>query len=518
MTEENLWARGRHRRHAELYDAEYAKQLERIARIRSEVSANLPAEDLWAGFEEDESPAAPSAPPSPPPLRPAERWDAAPTDLRPARATRRIATPAPPATPERRPVPQPAPVAAATEPDERPAPDHPVVVSLKRRESHPVLVAVDHPESRSTKPVEHPEFRSHAATGRAEERRSAERPWLRPPVPPARRSLAAAPRRGDAAPGRDTAKPRRRPPGIRTRWIVVAGALAAIVGFGAAMFAARPATAPAATVFQVPSQPTGLVALDGRVWVAGPMSGAVWVLDGESGQAVAPPLLTGGTPARLALDSRDAWIADTERGALVRVPRVGKGVPQPVRTGPDIADVAVAGGAVWAASSADGTIRVLDPNGRRRVLRVGARPVALDADGDHVVAADAAGSLIRMSARTRRADGPAVPLGGAPVDVALTGDRAWVADAGAGTVRPVTLSSGRAGAPIRVGRSPVAVAADARGVYVVCRGDRTLVRLDPNSGAVRSKLPLDHVPTALALDPRHVWIAAGDHEVIRVDR
>ena len=306
MTEENLWARGRHRRHAELYDAEYAKQLERIARIRSEVSANLPAEDLWAGFEEDESPAAPSAPPPPPPLRrrralgrradgpAAGPGDAADRDARAARRRPSVAR-----SRNR------APVAAAAEPDERPAPDHPVVVSLKRREPHPLLVAVDHPESRSTKPAEHPEFRSHAATGRAEERRSAERPWLRPPVPPARRSLAAAPRRGDAAPGRDTAKPRRRPAGIRTRWLVVAGALAAVVGFGAAMFAARPAAAPAATVFQVPSQPTGLVALDGRVWVAGPMSGAVWVLDGESGQAVAPPLC-------------DGWHACTARAGLAR--------------------------------------------------------------------------------------------------------------------------------------------------------------------------------------------------------
>ena len=64
----------------------------------------------------------------------------------------------------------------------------------------------------------------------------------------------------------------------------------------------------------------------------------------------------------------------------------------------------------------------------------------------------------------------------------------------------------------------MAVAADARGLYVLCRGDRTLVRMDPAGGAVRSRVRLADAPTALALDPRHVWIAAGDHEVIRVDR
>ena len=66
-------------------------------------------------------------------------------------------------------------------------------------------------------------------------------------------------------------------------------------------------------------------------------------------------------------------------------------------------------------------------------------------------------------------------------------------------------------------RTPVAIAADAGGVFVVCRGDRTLVSLDAD-GSVRSRRQLAQPPTALALDSRHVWIAAGNNEVIRVDR
>ena len=101
--------------------------------------------------------------------------------------------------------------------------------------------------------------------------------------------------------------------------------------------------------------------------------------------------------------------------------------------------------------------------------------------------------------------------------MALVDDVAWVADAQAGTVRPVALGTGRAGPPIDVGRTPVAIAADAGGVFVVCRGDRTLVSLDAD-GSVRSRRQLAQPPTALALDSRHVWIAAGNNEVIRVDR
>jgi DNA-binding beta-propeller fold protein YncE len=270
-------------------------------------------------------------------------------------------------------------------------------------------------------------------------------------------------------------------------------------------------------VFRVPGQPTGLVAAGGRVWVAGPSAGAVWVLDGASGRPVAPPLRTGGTPARLALDTRFAWIADTERSVLVRALRVGTGTLRSIGAGPDVADVAVAAGAVWTASSADGTVRVLDAHGRRHILHVGARPIALAADERHVVAVNAGGTLIRLAARTRRADDPPVALGGAPVDVALVGDHAWVADARAGTVRDVALHSGLVGRAVHVGRSPVAVAADAAAVYVLCRGDRTLVLVNA-SGSVQSRIRLDHAPTDLALDPKHVWIAAGTNEVIRVDR
>ena len=136
-----------------------------------------------------------------------------------------------------------------------------------------------------------------------------------------------------------------------------------------------------------------------------------------------------------------------------------------------------------------------------------------------MVAADAAGALIRLDAPHAAPRGPAViASAGRPVDVALQGDRAWVADARRGHRAAVALATGR--------RRPAGRASAARrwrspptrgGVYVLCRGDRTLVELDRRRRRPRAPAP-GHAPTALALDPRHVWIAAGDHEVIRVDR
>ncbi len=94
-------------------------------------------------------------------------------------------------------------------------------------------------------------------------------------------------------------------------------------------------------------------------------------------EARRPPLHVGGRPARLALEPRFAWIADTERSAVIRVSTSDRGARRSTRTGPDIADVTVAAGAVWTASSADGTVRVLDGRRKPLVLRVGTRPIAL---------------------------------------------------------------------------------------------------------------------------------------------
>jgi YVTN family beta-propeller protein len=62
------------------------------------------------------------------------------------------------------------------------------------------------------------------------------------------------------------------------------------------------------------------------------------------------------------------------------------------------------------------------------------------------------------------------------------------------------------------------VAVDGADVYVACRGDRTLVRVDARTGAVRSRVRVGGEPSALAVDPEYVWVAAGENEVMRVDR
>lgn len=483
----NLWLRRSHDRHPELYEAEYAKQLDRIARIRTSVSASIPRP--------------PDEPPPRVPAKPApRRWDEWPSELAtaapaPGDHTPRPAPPAPAAQHDHTSPSTTARLAAAAPHAPRPAP--PAAASVH---DHSARLRPAPPEPAGPSDGDRP-FAVPAAPSPRDPRRGA---WAPP-------DHTRGPDAADVRPG--ARRHRRRVP-------AVAAVVAVLAGLTAVLLVARDSEIPmVGTTFRLAGQPTGIAVSGTRVWVAGPAAGSVWILDSASGRPAAPALRTGGTPARVTVTDRWAWIADTQSGALLRAATRGDPLIRTLPAGPDVTDVAVAAGAVWSTSSADGTVRVRASRGATRVLHVGSRPLALAADGRWVVAADTgAGTLVRLSATTRRVAGPPIRLGGAPVDVALVDEAAWVVDSAAGTVQTVDVELGTVAPPVALCATPVAVAADRADVYVLCRGDRTLVRLDPSTGRVRARGRLAHPPTALALDPRHVWIAAGDHEVIRVDR
>ena len=205
----------------------------------------------------------------------------------------------------------------------------------------------------------------------------------------------------------------------------------------------------------------------------------------------APALRLGGTPARLALERRFAWIADTERSA--RDPRAARR-PWRAAIGPDRArpgrrrssPPARCGPRARPTGPCGRSVRSAAP----RVLHVGVRPIALAGDEQRVVVLDAIGALYPArrddpaSGRARRSPSAARRSTSRSSD-----DVAWVADAerGHGARRRARHRPGRGAdrrRPRRRSRSPPTPG----GVYVVCRGDRTLVRLDVD-GKVRSRRP-----------------------------
>jgi DNA-binding beta-propeller fold protein YncE len=276
----------------------------------------------------------------------------------------------------------------------------------------------------------------------------------------------------------------------------------------------------------VPGHPTDLVVTPDAVWVSAATTGSVWALDPASGRRLAK-LPLDGTPARLAAGASSLWVVDTAAASLIPVrlsrhPGAIDATPyEPIPTGADATDVAVAGGVLWVLDSAEGIVRAIEPGGGPvRSLRVGSDPVDLAAGGRWVVAAvPGSGTLARIDTQTRRLAGRPIRLGGVPAAVAVTGSTAWVVDTSAGTVVPVNLDSGERGSAIAVGKRPVAVAADGDDVYVLCRADWALVHVDGATGEVLSRRDVGADAVAVALEPRHVWVAGGeDNQVLRFDR
>lgn len=273
---------------------------------------------------------------------------------------------------------------------------------------------------------------------------------------------------------------------------------------------------------EIAVEPGGLALADGTLWVASARAGTITPVDADGRPGVA--LRVGDTPARIAAGANALWVTDAANGevvpvALGRRDEAGEGraapprVLAPLRGGADASDVALAGGAVWVASSADGRVHALGPGGERKALRTGAGPVALAADERSVAVADPRAGTLTVIGAQSRAIRSRFEVGGTPVDVALAGDTAWIADSTGGRIVELQVQSGSSHS-IAVGRRPVALATAGADVYVLTAGTRELVRV--RDGRVRSRRAIGSAPTALAVDDRFVWVSAG--RLLRFER
>jgi hypothetical protein len=511
------------RRHASLYEAEYAKQLRRIERIRKAVG----------GGDAPIPPRRPHRWDEPPP--PAPQPGEAPEDPAPFGET-----PAPPA--EQEPVAPPRADDVPSGEGAGPSPERPA-------EEPPDT------EERAEEPPDAGEAADEPPAGESPQVPRSEEPWRpRPPAEPspaARRARLAAvglgPRerrvkRVHAINGHMRQPPRSEPAVAGThetsspRWAIF-GAGLALLGIGAlavALLIAR-GGGPRPDMVALPGPATDLVAGDGHLWAAAPQAGAVWVLDGRSGDPVAPAIRIQGTPARLAADGRQAWAADTANATVVRL----RGARVPVPVGADVADVSIAGGRVWTASADDGMVRVLDAGGHHpRAIKVGGHPAALCSDARSVVVVSSDGAIAWLDARARKGVA-AVRVGGTPIAAAMSGGAAWFVDTRGGTVRRASLRSGAAtsggasgggpvaggassivvGPAIAVGRRPVAIAAAGSELFVASRGDRSVAVVDARHGVVTRRIALGIEPAAIAVAGDYVWVAAaGRSAMARIDR
>ncbi len=380
-----LWSRPRRERHAELYEAEYAKQVERIARIRNSVSAGLP----------DAPPAQPPRPPEGP------SWDSRPADLAPpprsvrhaAAGARRVIEP------------------RVREERRRPLARWIAAALLAAAVAAIVLMRGHHPLT----------FR---LPGRATGLAVADgRIWVAAPDTGAVWQL-------DARTGRPAGPPER--VGDTPARLALAGHGVWVADTGRSAVVRVPGSAA-----PIPAGPdiADIAYAAGTVWTASAADGTVRAIDPRPRVRI----VTGGTHlVALAGDARRVVAADAG-GTLVRIDaRARRLAGPPIVLGGMPVAVALSGDSAWVADAAAGTVRRVDLAAGRPAgapVHVGAAPVAVVAAGREVfVLCRGDRTLVRIDAASGRVQAR-VPVPGDPTAIAVDARHAWVAAGGDEVIR-----------------------------------------------------------------------------------
>jgi YVTN family beta-propeller protein len=216
---------------------------------------------------------------------------------------------------------------------------------------------------------------------------------------------------------------------------------------------------------KVGSQPTGIAAADGSVWVANTFSGTVSRINIDSGTVV-QTIHVGASPAGIAADHDGVWVANTEDDTVTRIDPSGGSVVATIAVGQAPSDIAIGEGAVWVANSADGTVSEIDLGGNSIVgtFQVGREPLSVAVSSDAVWTANTLdGTVSRLDARSGSVTST-VHVGGIPTSLAASGDTLWVADRHAGTITRV--SGGKPQSSVLLGSSPTALVASGTDLWI----------------------------------------------------
>jgi hypothetical protein len=184
--------------------------------------------------------------------------------------------------------------------------------------------------------------------------------------------------------------------------------------------------------------------------------------------------------------------------------------PFAVGEGPD--GVAVGAGAVWVASSGEGTLTRVDPRSGDTVsVEVGENPDSVVVAFDSVwVSVTGAGRVVRLSADARPRELDSFEVGENPEGLAASGRSIWVANSGDGSISQIVVSTGTVRTVAGVGGQPVALAVGAGAVWVA----------DAAGGLARvngGRLALERTITGIGPNPRAVAIIGRDVWVVTAD-
>jgi len=185
--------------------------------------------------------------------------------------------------------------------------------------------------------------------------------------------------------------------------------------------------------------PKGIVAANGRLWVAGSgrpprcdpfgnKEGSLISIDPATNRLVGRPIPLGRAPTALAAGNGALWVVDEVEGTLTRVDPTRRRIVARVKVGQMPTALAVRAGSGWVANTGDGTVSRIDPRTDRvaDTFRVGVAPRALAVGAGAIwVVSTGTGLLSRIDPVTGKVAVVRRGLGD-PIALAVQGRDAWI--------------------------------------------------------------------------------------------
>jgi YVTN family beta-propeller protein len=180
--------------------------------------------------------------------------------------------------------------------------------------------------------------------------------------------------------------------------------------------------------------PSALVATPNAVWVVNTLSASVSKIDIASDRVVAT-IPVGSEPVGIAAGAGSVWVADEGDGTVYRLDQqTGAEVAAPIPVGDGAIGIAFGDGAAWVVNSTDGTLSRIDAqsNTVTAAITVGQGPHDVAVGPRRVWVSDEYGNAIAQVDPVTLAVVRTTRINSAPLGLALAGDRLWVATDGNG--------------------------------------------------------------------------------------
>jgi peptide/nickel transport system substrate-binding protein len=332
------------------------------------------------------------------------------------------------------------------------------------------------------------------------------------------------------SPRRETRRPRRR----RSSVIAVATAGAVMVGAVATglLLGARshpdPSRQPAAgdqglvalasdqgglgKLIALGTNPAAIAAAAGSLWVADPNRGEILRVDPAAGTVV-DRIPVSGAPGALTVGGGSIWVATTQPGGVKRIDVATDTVTETIPLGINPSAIAYGAGSVWVADPSDESLIELDPvtDTVRETVTLATRPSSLTVGVGAVwIASHDEGIVTEVDPQ---ADAPVatIAVGQGPSALAVGAGSVWVANELGGTVSRIDPQSAIVVATLATGSGPEAIAFARGSIWVANEFSRTVSQIDPASDRVSTTVRSGGAPMALASMAGTVW--AGTRSV-----